>query len=52
MEIIGEGLKDNHSILGIHCKGNEARVDSWGFIKPVSDYQYAEMLIEKNVDSH
>lgn len=38
MEIMAEGLKSNHSILGIHVKGNEAWVDSWGFIRPLHDY--------------
>lgn len=28
MEIIGEGLNFNHTILGIHVKGNDAYVDS------------------------
>ena len=32
MEIIGEGLRKNHTILGLHVKGNMAQVDSQGFI--------------------
>lgn len=32
--IIGEGLKRNHSILGIHFMGDEAKVDELGFIQP------------------
>ena len=38
MEIIGEGLNFNHTILGIHVKGNDAYVDSQGFIRPFSKY--------------
>ena len=28
MEIIGEGLKENHTILGIHVNGNSGHVDN------------------------
>ena len=34
IRIIGEGLKENHSILGIHLMGNEAKVDELGFVTP------------------
>lgn len=51
MEVIGEGLKSNHTILGIHVKGNQAQVDSWGFIEPLNSYQYAEMIMEKGINS-
>ena len=27
IEIVGEGLKVNHTILGIHLMGNEAELD-------------------------
>ncbi|CAG9334034.1 unnamed protein product [Blepharisma stoltei] len=30
---IGEGLKKNHTLLGIHLQGNECQVDSKGFIR-------------------
>ena len=46
MEIMAEGLKKNHSILGIHVKGNEAWVDSWGFIRPLHDYQMIEVFFD------
>ena len=36
-EIIGEGLKDNHTIFGIHVQGNDCSVDSKGYLNPV-DY--------------
>ena len=32
--LIGEGLKHNHTILGIHMMGNEAKVDELGFVTP------------------
>lgn len=31
---INEGLKRNHSIMGLHFNGNEATVDELGFVKP------------------
>jgi hypothetical protein len=31
---IGEGLKENHTILGIHMVGNEAITDTQGFVIP------------------
>lgn len=31
---IAEGLKENHTILGIHMLGNEATTDAMGFIVP------------------
>lgn len=31
-EILGEGLKKNHFMLGIHMLGNDCRVDSRGFV--------------------
>ena len=31
---LGDGLKLNHSILGIHMMGNEAKVDELGFLEP------------------
>ena len=33
-EIIGEGLKANHSIYGIHWEGNAGHVDNLGFVQP------------------
>jgi len=34
-QILADGLKDNTTILGIHISGNEARVDTRGYIVPV-----------------
>ena len=36
-DIIGEGLKDNHLIFGIHMQGNDCLVDAKGYIIPL-DY--------------
>jgi Ran GTPase-activating protein (RanGAP) involved in mRNA processing and transport len=35
-KIIGEGLMNNHTLLGLHVDGNSCVVDSRGFIKPTS----------------
>lgn len=35
IEVIAEGLKDNHTILGIHMIGNEASTDAQGFVTPL-----------------
>ena len=32
VEIIAKGLKENHSILGLHFVGNEGDVDVKGFV--------------------
>ena len=32
VEIIGDGLKDNHHILGLHFIGNDGNVDPKGFV--------------------
>ena len=34
VEIIAEGLKDNHTILGLHFVGNDGDVDAKGFVNP------------------
>ncbi|OMJ93570.1 hypothetical protein SteCoe_3405 [Stentor coeruleus] len=34
-EIIGEGLKDNHNIYGLHVQGNDCVVDSKGYVIPL-----------------
>jgi hypothetical protein len=34
---LGEGLKDNHTILGIHMLGNEGVTDTQGFVNPNDD---------------
>jgi NLR family CARD domain-containing protein 3 len=37
-EVIGEGLKDNHMIFGLHMQGNDCVIDSKGYVVPL-DYQ-------------
>ena len=34
VEIIAEGLKENHKILGIHFIGNDGDIDQQGFVNP------------------
>ena len=35
LEVIGEALKENHTLMGLHIEGNEGRLDPQGFIKPL-----------------
>ena len=30
---LGEGIKDNHSLWGLHMMGNECLIDSLGYIR-------------------
>jgi len=34
IKAIGDGLKENHTLLGIHMQGNRAKVDLLGFVEP------------------
>jgi len=34
IKAIGDGLKENHTLLGIHMQGNRANVDLLGFVEP------------------
>ena len=34
MIAIGDGLRENHSLLGLHIKGNGAKLDGLGFVCP------------------
>ena len=38
VEIIADGLKDNHKILGFHFIGNDGDVDAKGFVNPQVPY--------------
>ena len=31
---IGDGLRENHTMLGFHVEGNNATIDSLGFVMP------------------
>lgn len=35
MIVIGDGLRENHSMLGCHVEGNSCRMDSMGFVAPI-----------------
>lgn len=35
MQTIGDGLRENHTLIGFHCEGNNATVDALGFVQPV-----------------
>lgn len=37
LQTISDGLQSNHTILGIHLIGNEAEVDTKGFVKADKD---------------
>ncbi len=34
IQVIGEALRQNHTIMGIHLMGNYAKVDELGFVTP------------------
>jgi hypothetical protein len=51
MEIIAEGLKDNHTIMGIHVAGNAAYVDNQGFVIPSEELSKAESMITSKIKS-
>lgn len=34
IKVMGDGLNENSTILGIHLMGNQAKVDEKGFIHP------------------
>ena len=35
MTAIGDGLRENHTLLGCHIEGNSAKMDGLGFVCPV-----------------
>ena len=41
IEIINEGLTNNHIILGIHMLGNMGRTDALGFLHKSEEIDYA-----------
>jgi hypothetical protein len=47
MKVIGESLKTNHSILGIHIMGNEGEVDKKGFVNAEIENAYENNSIGK-----
>ncbi len=51
MEIIAEGLKDNHTIMGMHVTGNAAYVDNQGFVVASEELSKAESIIASKITS-
>jgi len=45
IRLLGEGLKLNHRILGIHLMGNEASVDELGFVTPEKTLDQASLHV-------
>ena len=35
MMAIGDGLRENHNLLGCHVEGNHAKIDQLGFLVPI-----------------
>lgn len=51
-EIIAEGLKSNHTILGLHISGNACKLDTRGFLHPckknkVRPCQFYQRIIDR-----
>eukprot|EP00347_Sterkiella_histriomuscorum_P005610 403355936 len=42
LEIIAQGLQNNHTILGIHMLGNEGETDTQGFVKVIKKKQVSK----------
>lgn len=49
--IIAAGLKDNHTLFGIHLTGNEATVDDLGFVVPLAGSHHPTSLSNKADES-
>ena len=45
VEIIADGLKDNHKILGFHFSGNAGYIDDQGFMHPQLPYYVSESTV-------
>lgn len=39
-EVVAVGLAENHTCLGLHVKGNQAKVDSMGYLHPIDEFSY------------
>ena len=48
-EIIADGLKDNHSIYGLHWTGNQGYVDNQGFVIPAMDETKADASVIRKI---
>lgn len=36
MMVISDGLRENHTLIGCHIEGNNAKMDSLGFVHPIT----------------
>ena len=45
VEIMADGLKDNHHILGIHFIGNDGDVDAKGFVNPAIPWTVSQTSV-------
>ena len=43
MIVIGDGLRENQSLLGIHTEGNNAYIDPIGFVRPKPNDKEVEL---------
>lgn len=39
---MADGLKENHTIFGIHFNGNEGFINNFGFLEPANDQTKAD----------
>jgi hypothetical protein len=52
-EEIGEGLKNNHTLLGLHFTGNSMNTDALGYLKPINiDMALTHLSSEINFGMH
>lgn len=49
MIAIGDGLRENHTLLGCHVEGNNCRMDSLGFIVPILNQKSANGAASKHI---
>jgi hypothetical protein len=42
--VLAKGFAENHTLLGIHMAGNNAHVDSYGFIVPAGEGRFIESM--------
>lgn len=49
VEVMADGLRQNHSIYGLHFSGNQGFIDNQGFLKPAVDYSKADSIINSRI---
>ena len=45
ISVIGEALKRNHTIFGLHLMGNDAKIDELGFVSPEKVLDHASFHV-------